>query len=144
MKFERSWRWILILAIISGLVIIQPNQVAAQPQQGPILLYLRGTALDDGILIEWETAAEFNLAGFIVERADSKGGPYFEHIGFIPAEGGPTGAYYQVLDDIIVVNGQTYWYILVAITVDAEEIRYGPISVTAGNLTFNYLPVIYK
>ncbi|MFZ0546506.1 MAG: hypothetical protein WAM60_13760, partial [Candidatus Promineifilaceae bacterium] len=110
---NKRGRWLFILAFIIGLAAIWPSKVNALPQEVITLLYFRGTGQDNAIFLEWETATEFETEGFIVKRADSQAGPYtqLDQIGFIPAEGGGIiGAYYHALDDVNVVNGQTYWY----------------------------------
>ena len=130
---NKSWRWILFLAMIIGLIIALPNQVKARPQAAITLLYFQGTGQNNAILLEWATATEFETAGFVVDRADNQAGPYVEQIGFIPAEGGGIiGAEYSALDDVNVVNGQTYWYILVEIENDNNRNETDPISVTGG------------
>ena len=140
MKFfyNKKWRWTALLTFILALVVAWPNPATARPPQAITLLYFIGTGQDNAILLEWETATEFNSAGFTLERANHEAGPYveLEQIGFIPAEGGGViGAYYQALDDVNVVNGQTYWYILVEIETDNSENRTDPISVTGGVAT---------
>ncbi|MFZ0546507.1 MAG: hypothetical protein WAM60_13765 [Candidatus Promineifilaceae bacterium] len=140
----RGWRLVLFLALLAGFTVSLSGTADAQPHNGPILLYFRGTALDSAIKLEWETAVEFDTVGFTIDRADSETGPYIEQIGFIPAVGGPLGAYYEEIDDVNVNNGHTYWYILNEIKDDASIHPYGPISVTVGIPIFNYyLPVIY-
>jgi len=130
---KKFWRWILFLVIITGSGIAFPNQTEARPQEAITLLYFIGTGQDNAILLEWATGTEFQTAGFVIDRADSENGPYNEQIGFIPAEGsGIEGAEYEALDDVNVVNGQTYWYILVEIETDGSENESDPISVTAG------------
>lgn len=136
-------QWVLILTMIAGLAIYQPDGVKARPhQQVPTLLYFRGTGLDNAILLEWETVTEINTLGFNLLRSDSKTGPY-EIINdqLIPAIGGIGGAYYDYVDDDV-VNGQTYWYILIVVKNDGTHNETIPISVTAGKLIFKYIPII--
>ena len=132
---KNNRRWILPLAFIVALIAILPNPVKALPQRAITLLYFQGTGQNNAILLEWATATEFETAGFIIKRADSESGPYDDltQIGFIPGEGdGIIGAEYDVIDDDNVVNGQTYWYILVEIENNGNQNPSDPISVVGG------------
>lgn len=142
---KRSWQRVLFLIIWIGLLVSLSRLARAQGQNGPVVLYFIGTPLDGTVMLEWETATEFKTLGFTIDRADTEAGPYKEQIGFIPAIGGPTGAHYEEIDDVNIVNGQTYWYILNEFKTDKTMIAYGPISVTVGTSTFNnYIPVSYS
>jgi hypothetical protein len=126
-------RWILFLALVAILATAFPNKAGARPQEAIVLLYFQGTGMDNAVLLEWATATEFETSGFVVNRANSEAGPYTEQIGFIPGEGdGIIGAEYEAIDDVNVVNGQTYWYILVEIENNQNQNESDPISVTAG------------
>lgn len=130
--------WTLLSALIIGLAAILPATVKALPQRAITLLYFRGTGQNNAILLEWATATEFETAGFILQRANSESGPYnnLDQIGFIPGEGdGIIGAEYAVTDTMNIVNGQTYWYILVEIETSGAQNPTDPISVTGGEPT---------
>ncbi len=140
---QNNRRWTLVLAFIIGIVAILPNSVNALPQQAITLLYFRGTGQNNAIFLEWATATEFETAGFIIQRANSENGPYIDldQIGFIPGEGdGIIGAEYEVTDTMNVVNGQTYWYILIEIETNGNQNPTDPISVIGGVQTATATP----
>jgi hypothetical protein len=104
-----------------------------------VLLYFRGTGVENGAFLEWETATEFGTAGFMLERAGSAQGPFtpLVEIGLIPAEGdGITGARYTATDTTAVA-GHTYWYILVELETDNSMHRSDAIEVQAGQTPTN-------
>ena len=88
------------------------------------------------IVLEWETATEYNNLGFFVLRSDTEGGTY-EQIGdFIPAEGTAVSGYiYQFTDDLV-LDEQVYFYKLEAIDLNSVSEFFGPVS--NGLLTTNY------
>lgn len=143
-------RWIATLSLtLIGLFVLLPNPVKAKPKHNINLLYFQAIGQDNAVLLKWATATEFDTLGFILRRADNKVGPYedLDEIGFIPGEGGGViGAAYEATDEMNVVNGQTYWYILVQIDLLGGESPTDPISVTAGLEPeldiINYIPVM--
>jgi hypothetical protein len=115
---------------------ISPAAAGAEPT-AIVLLYFRGSGLNDAVYLEWATATEFETAGFRLERSHNENGSYLalDNIGFIPAEGlGLEGAEYEAIDDTA-VNGQLYWYKLVEIEWGGTQNRSDPISVMAGIAT---------
>lgn len=80
------------------------------------------------IVLEWETATEYNNLGFFVLRSDTEGGTY-EQIGdFIPAEGTAVSGYiYQFTDDLV-LDEQIYFYKLEAIDLNSVSEFFGPVS----------------
>ena len=81
------------------------------------------------VLIEWETAAEIDNAGFHLSRSASEEGDY-THIteALIPAEGGPSqGATYS-FEDKDVNPGTTYWFMLEDIDSSGAVTLHGPVS----------------
>jgi hypothetical protein len=115
---------------------ISPAAAGAEPT-AIVLLYFRGSGLNDAVYLEWATATEFETAGFRLERSHNENGSYLalDNIGFIPAEGlGLEGAEYEAIDDTA-VNGQLYWYKLVEIEWGGTYNRSDPISVMAGIAT---------
>jgi hypothetical protein len=135
---KKNWRWILLLAFIISLIAVLPTTVKALPQRAITLLFFRGTGQNNAVWLEWETSTEFETAGFIIQRANSQSGPYTDlgEIGFVPAEGdGIVGAYYEATDTDNIVNGQTYWYILIELENGGSENATEPIAVSGGVAT---------
>jgi hypothetical protein len=128
MKLERIAGLALFLSFLL-VVFTDPAESAVT------LIYFRGTGLDQAVNLEWATGTEFNTAGFRVKRASDSFGPYelVGSIGFVPAEGdGIIGGEYSAIDSDSIVNGTTYFYILVEIETNSSENDEGPIAVTAG------------
>lgn len=95
------------------------------------------------VQIDWETATEFDLAGFVLLRSTSEFSGYSAITDLIPAQGsGITGASYSFIDSDV-TSGETYYYQLRAISVDQSYQEFGPISASLlGNQLF--LPLIMK
>ena len=83
---------------------------------------------DGHILLAWETATEFDNAGFFIVRSQAEDGEYIRISPFIQAEGdGVTGAEYEY-EDQDVTNGVLYYYKLEAIGNDQSSEFYGPVT----------------
>ena len=94
------------------------------------LIYFTATPGDGKVSLDWETATEFDNAGFYISRSTIENGEFSRISDFIPSEGiGVTGAVYQYLDTKV-INGNTYYYILESVNVDQTIVTYGPISAT--------------
>jgi hypothetical protein len=92
------------------------------------LVEFTATPLSDSILIEWETATEFNNAGFFVTRRTNPNDPYEPISDFIPAEGsGPIGAEYEYLDEDVSV-GILYYYVLEDVDTSNLVETHGPVT----------------
>ena len=98
-----------------------------------VLKYLSAEAVENGILVSWETATEVNNLGFNVYRAELVEG---ERVKLNPelimskvGPGGLTGATYEFLDETAAV-GVTYYYWLEDVPLEAGVTPgiYGPIS----------------
>ncbi len=98
-----------------------------------VLKYLSAEAVENGILVSWETATEVNNLGFNVYRAELVDG---ERVKLNPelimskvGPGGMTGATYEFLDETTAV-GVTYYYWLEDVPLEAGVTPgiYGPIS----------------
>lgn len=98
-----------------------------------VLKYLSAEAVENGILVSWETATEVNNLGFNVYRAELVEG---ERVKLNPelimskvGPGGMTGATYEFLDETAAV-GVTYYYWLEDVPLEAGMTPgiYGPIS----------------
>lgn len=77
------------------------------------------------IQIEWDTATELETAGFNLYRSPTAGGEFVRiNDKLIPSQGGAlTGAAYTY-DDKSVAAGETYYYLLEEVEVDASTNRY--------------------
>lgn len=123
-------RRLFFLALFAVLVVLSGGRRVARAQDGLSveLTYFRAAWQDSYVLVEWETATEFDNAGFFVLSADSENGDYAPVSDFILAEGsGATGAQYS-FDDVDVEPGTTYWYKLAAVALDNSEELHGPVS----------------
>ena len=106
-------------------------------QTGPLVVDLvsfTAEALEDRMLLEWETASEIDNAGFHLWRTDTEDAEYNRITDYlIPAEGGPTqGAIYSY-EDLYVGPGVTYYYQLEDIDYDGVSAFHGPVSATLGD-----------
>ncbi|MFH1636539.1 MAG: hypothetical protein ABIG63_21365, partial [Chloroflexota bacterium] len=96
------------------------------------LVSFTATQSDGQVLIEWETATEFNNAGFFIVRSTEAEGEYTEISPWIDALGdGVTGGVYDYTDTAV-TNGVTYFYKLKTIGIDQSVEYYGPVSATPG------------
>lgn len=95
------------------------------------LVSFTATPGENSILIEWETATEYDNLGFYILRSIEETGNYNNINGsLILAKGdGPTGAEYDY-PDTEVTFGVTYYYKLQAIGLDQQSEYYGPVSAT--------------
>ncbi len=95
------------------------------------LVSFTATSKEGGILIEWETATEFNTLGFFLKRSHTQPGE-FEYIFEQEAMGDfLTGYKYEYLDTDVVI-GSIYYYQLEEIEADQSYHLYGPISAIFG------------
>jgi len=129
---------IIRLATSLSLILLTLTVFAAPAvPQNVTLIRFTATSLpgQPEIYVEWETATEFNTAGFFVARSNFAQGPYACVSDFIPHEGETVvGAQYAWLDETTVLS-QTYFYRLEAINTDQTLVFYGPIAATAGSPT---------
>ncbi len=86
-----------------------------------------------GVLLEWETAAELDNAGFNIWRCETKEGQYKRiNKQLIPAEGGVSwGAAYEFTDNRVTA-GRTYYYKLEDVNFAGDGTLHGPVSVKVG------------
>lgn len=109
--------------LVAGLLLLITAGTAQAQEPKPAaveLRYFRGTAQNDRVWLEWETATEQDVAAFMVVRGPAEDGP-FEAILQVEAVGTPTlGAYYDEYDEDVEQN-QTYWYQLVEILYDNTQ-----------------------
>ena len=103
-----------------------------EDEQTPIeLISFEAEALDEAVLISWETATEKDNAGFNLYRSLSVTGDYQRITSsLLPAEGNAfTGASYEFVD-ADVTAGNTYYYKLEDISIYGVSTFHGPIDIT--------------
>jgi hypothetical protein len=95
------------------------------------LTSLTATPADGSVRLDWETGAEVNNLGFHVYRGASGGGPWTRlTANLVPGLGSsPEGARYS-FDDVGLVNGSTYFYVLEDVETTGRTKRHGPVSAT--------------
>lgn len=117
-------RWVILLLSIYILVFPLP----VNGQAAITLVSFSATGRTNNIIIEWETATEFNNAGFFIWSSDSQDGVYNPISDFIESKGdGVTGAIYGFID-IDVEPGVTKFYKLEAIELNQNSEFFGPIA----------------
>ena len=97
------------------------------------LVSFTATALENHVILEWETASEIDTAGFHLWRSETNGGEYARITDYlIPAEGSPSwGAEYEY-DDLDVEPGRTYFYKLEDIDYSGDSTFHGPVRACVG------------
>jgi hypothetical protein len=118
-------------------------QYASEPT-GIVLASFTAAPSGGGILVQWETASEFDVAGFNLLRGEAEGGPYAQlNPDLIPAQGGPTQPAGYGYDDAGVTAGVTYYYRLQVVDTLGQETLYGPVWATLGGSGL-YLPLVTR
>lgn len=138
--------FIIALALLgaAGLGVWGPAAQARAPRNVE-LMYFTAEGILAGVQLDWRTATEYETAAFRIKRASSAAGPftfidvwqYGQQISIIPLQnpGFPeTGGIYRV-QDLAAAAGQTFWYTLVEIEMDGDEIELETLSVVAGITT---------
>lgn len=131
----------LVLLGVVGLGVWGPVAHARSPRNVE-LMYFTAEGILAGVQLDWRTATEYETAAFRIKRATSAAGPftfidvwqYGQQISIVPLQnpGFPeTGGIYRV-QDLAAAAGQTFWYTLVEIEMDGDEIELETLSVVAG------------
>lgn len=114
------------ILLLGTSVFVFPLSVTGQA--AITLVSFSATGRTNNILIEWETATEFNNAGFFVWASDSQDGVYNPISDFIESKGdGVTGGIYGFID-IDVETGVIKYYKLEAIELNQNSEFFGPIA----------------
>lgn len=137
------WRYGGLFLLLGALCLLATTGVSANVE----LQYFRATAGANGVALEWKTGSEIDTGSgapmlFYVKRAltpdsfapvdpnntvdsdtitveDDAG----ENVQLIPASGSSTGATYTAFDaDDDLIDGQTYYYLLVEIESDNDKV----------------------
>ncbi len=127
------WRISITIGLAVILLLLLAQRLPARAN-GIDLVFFRADSLagQPEVLIQWETAREFDIVGFFVSRSLSATTVYTRVSDFIPSEGDTsTGAQYALVDDTTELS-RTYYYRLEVINADQSLTLYGPISITAG------------
>jgi hypothetical protein len=111
---------LLLSCIFLLLTLSQPQSVNAQ--SAVTLVTLSAYWQDaNSVIISWETATEFDNAGFYINRSDAQPGPYYRFSEFIPTQSdGISGALYAWIDTNA-VQGGNYYYKLEMINTSGES-----------------------
>ena len=95
-----------------------------------LLLSLKATVLDNGVLLKWQTASEIDNTGFHIWRSDTKDGEYVRITAYrIPARGDLTEGASYMHEDTDVRLGRNYWYKLEDIDITGNSTFHGPVFV---------------
>lgn len=106
------------------------NRVTSQPLAINLALFT-ATALEDEVLVQWETASEVDNLGFNLYRGPAAEGPWTQlNAALIPslAPGSGLGYSYDYLDRAV-TPGMTYYYLLESIDLAGTPQRHGPVDV---------------
>ncbi len=105
------------------------------------------TALGDaGVELRWETASEWNIAGFNLYRSDDQNHIYVQrNTTLIPCQfpGSPQGAEY-VWPDEDAAPGVTYSYLLATVDAEGQMVYFGPSTITPPGMSRVFLPAVSK
>ena len=122
------------------------GEVEDDPSPAPTAVKLTSFAAapaPGGILLTWETASEFNNAGFNLYRsttAEALGMQLNEALLPSKAPGGDGGASYDFLD-ATALPGTAYYYTLEDVDLSGNRTTHGPVTIT---LWRAYLPLISR
>jgi hypothetical protein len=100
------------------------------------LVSFRAKALEDSVLLQWETGSELNNAGFHLWRARTAEGKYTRITkALVPATGSPSmGAKYSY-EDSAVARGKSYHYKLEDIDTSGKSTFHGPAHAAVGTIS---------
>lgn|GEM_PF-5598821 len=94
------------------------------------LAYFDGVLLFNRVILEWETEAEIDNAGFdIVRQTGAEGALEQINTFLIPADGGPTWGSVYFYTDHEIEPGQTYIYWLRDTDFDGNTTLHGPLTI---------------
>lgn len=113
------------------------NRVTSTPL-AVMLASFQATALEDAILVQWETVSEIDNRGFNLYRGVSPAAPDRQlnpHLIPSQSQGSPTGFLYTWEDRVDLVASQTYYYWLEDVAVNGRMTIHGPVNVLFGTPT---------
>jgi hypothetical protein len=86
---------------------------------------------DGQVMLQWETAAEIDTAGFNIYRAESENSAYSKiNNALIPAKGSSTQGTSYKFTDSTVKNRKRYYYKLEDVNINGKTAMHGPVRVT--------------
>ncbi len=141
----RSAAIFVIIFLLAGIGLTS-GEVHARQRLNIGLTRFEAFPLDNAVRLEWDTETELGTAGYRLKRGQNGAFSFLQQPGssdpvFINSEGGPSfGASYNFLDETA-VNGETYSYQLVEVTIDGSETVQANQTVTAGLVPTN-TPII--
>ncbi len=106
--------------------------VAGLPGQSAAVVFSSFTAApgDKKDVLNWTTASETSIAGFIVTRSTKADSGFVDVSDLIPSQGtNGNGAVYQYIDQLNLVNNTTYYYRLKIVNQDLSTTFSGTVSV---------------
>lgn len=111
--------WVLVLTLFGSLHVVRAAVT---------LVSFVAYPGNQQVILEWETATEADMLGFYITRNNQSNGNYTRVSNFIFTQGSPvSGLVYQYID-VIVINGQTYYYKLEAVDNSYNSEFFGPVS----------------
>ncbi len=125
---------------------LNPNQTIEDISLPVQLLSFTARSRDGLIILRWQTAAEVDNMGFIINRAQSEAGPFetiasFQTDPSLEGAGNSSTPRDYVYEDKAVLNGTTYWYQLLDVDIDGHQTVQKTISATAGKTGAENPPV---
>jgi len=135
--------FIFILAVTIGLA---SSEVQARQILNIGLTRFVAIPLDNAVRVEWDTETELGTAGYKLKRGQDGSFSYLQNSDgngtlFITSKGGPNLGSKYIFTDDTAVNGETYTYQLIEVTIDGSEIIQADQTVTVGVVPTN-TPII--
>jgi hypothetical protein len=122
-------KWLVGLTLLGVLFLMSEISVKAIVS----LLYFSAISENQQVRLVWETASEFDNAGFFVQRSNQREGGYARRNSeIIQAKGSDfTGAVYEYLDTELVNNAE-YWYRLESLDLGQHSQFSDPVRAIVG------------
>jgi hypothetical protein len=122
MKFKFYTFMLLFLILCTA---IWPNRLAVAVVD---LLYFYATPGTTSIILSWETATEFDNAGFFIQRSLEAAGPFTTITPLITSVGDPFIGHYYQYEDMSVQIGVQYYYVLQILNADGTSDYTAPVA----------------
>lgn len=131
--FSKYRRFLYFFILFGGVLSLFCSILYPYLTQAAVeLISFTAKSADNGILVEWETATEFNSIGFSLKRSQNQPDNYIYIFDQIAMGDGVTGYKYSYLDTDV-TTGILYYYQLEEIEADQSIQLYGPVSATFGS-----------
>jgi hypothetical protein len=122
MKFKFNLFLLLFLVLCTA---IWPTRLAVAVVD---LLYFYATPGTTSIILSWETATEFDNAGFFIQRGLEAAGPFTPITPLITSVGDPFIGHYYQYEDTSVQIGVQYYYVLQILNADGTNDYTSPVA----------------